>query len=501
MRKANLVLFGILFLAFVFSLSCSCENTLDSNGSISTHLPESPFGIFEVELEDIEYLPDLGVKVVINSLPPFLGLKESQGPNPWPEATARYQEHLQEGVEVMPVIPLTNEEFNDMTLQEYYDGVKVLVNHFDQSEYFLLTLEAEGMGMGDGATKDDPERYALFIRLAYKALKVANPSAKLATAGSPGTPCAYDEEIEPCVFPPGVSNANYFKTVFQEINYLEEIEKNPSLYNWNENKYNLTQEEFDLIFEPDSYEDYMEVHQFSAFVFDAREYRKNARLYEVIREVLDREGFAEVELWNTQTGTHSGTPTGMLNVPQTEKKQAEIVVKHYVMSFAHDIEKIFWNGVYEIPMASGGLGDPPDPDNFFSVMPLVYDGEGQEGANNKDVKKLSYYTFKKMVEVLEGSDWDNVQTVQEDNGVYVYKFTKDGKPIWVAWNDNLATQTIILNVGNINTAKIIKAIPKYNSGKEVTDYNTAFEIEVKQTTNGVVTISLGDSPIFIQAGH
>lgn len=29
---------------------------------------------------------------------------------------------------------------------------------------------------------------------------------------------------------------------------------------------------------------------------------------------------------------------------------------------------------------------------------------------------------KTMVEVLEGSDWDNIETIQEKDGVYIYKF-------------------------------------------------------------------------------
>ena len=41
-------------------------------------------------------------------------------------------------------------------------------------------------------------------------------------------------------------------------------------------------------------------------------------------------------------------------------------------------------------------------------------------------------TYKKMVEMLEGCDWKNIATIQEQNGIYIYKFTKQGKPIWVA---------------------------------------------------------------------
>lgn len=90
-------------------------------------------------------------------------------------------------------------------------------------------------------------------------------------------------------------------------------------------------------------------------------------------------------------------------------------------------------------------------------------------------KKLSYYTYKKMVEILDGSDWDNILTIIENNGIYVYRFTTHGKPVWVAWNDKSADRTITLDVGNIDTVRIIRSIPRYKAGKKVTDYSAAFE--------------------------
>jgi hypothetical protein len=105
-----------------------------------------------------------------------------------------------------------------------------------------------------------------------------------------------------------------------------------------------------------------------------------------------------------------------------------------------------------------------------------------------------------MTETLEGSDWDNIETIQESNGVYVYKFTnkETNKPTWVAWNDNTNSQTITLNVGNIKSVKITEAIPKYETGKEVTDYNTAFNTEIKNTNNNQISIILGDVPVFVE---
>lgn len=44
----------------------------------------------------------------------------------------------------------------------------------------------------------------------------------------------------------------------------------------------------------------------------------------------------------------------------------------------------------------------------------------------------------------------------------------------------------------------VEAVPKFSSGKDVTDYNTAFKTETKSVTGGQVSISLADSPVFVE---
>ncbi|KKR76597.1 MAG: hypothetical protein UU20_C0022G0010 [Parcubacteria group bacterium GW2011_GWE2_40_8] len=114
------------------------------------------------------------------------------------------------------------------------------------------------------------------------------------------------------------------------------------------------------------------------------------------------------------------------------------------------------------------------------------------------MKKLSYYTYKKMVEILEGSDWDNIEAIQEKDGVYVYKFTKDGKPIWVAWNDNNGEKQVVISGVNSSSVKITESVPNYGSGKEVKDYATAFKTETRQVTDNKLTITLNESPVFVE---
>ncbi|OGI17822.1 MAG: hypothetical protein A3J63_03425 [Candidatus Moranbacteria bacterium RIFCSPHIGHO2_02_FULL_40_12b] len=103
-----------------------------------------------------------------------------------------------------------------------------------------------------------------------------------------------------------------------------------------------------------------------------------------------------------------------------------------------------------------------------------------------------------MTEVLEGSDWDNIEKIQESGGVYIYKFNNNGKNIWVAWNDNSGSQIITISGISSTQVKITEAIPKYESGKEVTNYNTAFNTETKSVSAGKITITLSGKPVFIE---
>jgi len=47
-------------------------------------------------------------------------------------------------------------------------------------------------------------------------------------------------------------------------------------------------------------------------------------------------------------------------------------------------------------------------------------------------KNLGFYTYKLMVEKLEGSDWDNIEPLMEGtNNTYVYRFPRkdSGEPV------------------------------------------------------------------------
>ena len=156
---------------------------------------------------------------------------------------------------------------------------------------------------------------------------------------------------------------------------------------------------------------------------------------------------APEEYWITEDGTYSGDPKLKAGAGkerkdppyQSEEEQAISLIKRFIYPTTFGIKKVFWAwGIKE--------GFHHD-DSYFDFTGLVYDGEYDYDLGN-GVKKLSYYAYKNMVEVLDGSDWNNIEKVKENsNGVYAYKFNNQGKDIWVVWNDNANTQAVTLEIG------------------------------------------------------
>ncbi|MDP1853612.1 MAG: hypothetical protein Q8L26_05370 [Candidatus Omnitrophota bacterium] len=302
----------------------------------------------------------------------------------------------------------------------------------------------------------DWQGFSHIVEITYKVIKENDPEAKIALGGLAGGNLVnnfndpfypiFPKQLKDFYFPilKNLKDKNIYLDIF-DIHYYS-----GDFSNW-PNKWD------------DSWEDMKDV-------------------YNIIRKNLDANGYKNTKIWITETAT-----TEKIN---GEKAQAASLVKRYIYPLSFGVKKIFWWNMIE---GEAPLGDNQPSDHFG----LVYDGIGKDDPGY-GVKKLSYYTYKKMTEILEGSDWDNIQIVQESNGIYVYKFTKDGKPIWVAWNDNSQEKQVTILGINSKQVKITEAVPKYESGKEVTDYNVAFITKTKAVSGGKATMILKDTPVFAE---
>ena len=142
---------------------------------------------------------------------------------------------------------------------------------------------------------------------------------------------------------------------------------------------------------------------------------------------------------------------------------------------------------------------------YFDYTGLIYDGQ-DAGDAGLGVKKLGYYTYKKMTETLEGSDWNSIERIRESGDVYIYKFLKNGHPVYVAWwdyfNDGSYTpgKTISVTLSGLSgtTAVVTEAVPKFGTGAEVGDYSAAFNKSAVTITGGTASLTLGDSPVFVE---
>ena len=122
----------------------------------------------------------------------------------------------------------------------------------------------------------------------------------------------------------------------------------------------------------------------------------------------------------------------------------------------------------------------------LTTQAWIYDGHDSNDLG-QGVRKLSYYTYKLMVEKLEGSDWGNIETIIDGtDNICVYKFTKKdtGNPIYVVWWDHFddigSSNTITLDVCSIDSVKITEAVPDAESGDDLdeNDYPDFFNKEV-----------------------
>ena len=314
---------------------------------------------------------------------------------------------------------------------------------------------------------DTPENYAVLVRTTYLAIKRAFPEAKVVVGGSAGSLYEY---LRAGQYPPKGLNtslrADSRKGDGFFVDFLRHLRKISG------------QEDYrDLI---------MDFH----FYGNAGDWRVIEYFVRYIRNIEDDLGFAHFSVWVTETGTFSGKISGMVKndlaritgqmgktLSQDEAAQAGELVKRYIFGAVNGVEKLFWFTI------KGGSN------------PIYFENTGILDSHSG--KKLSYYAYKKMVEILEGSDWKNIQTIQKD-GAYIFKFLKSGKPVWVAWSEERGLKEATISGIPSKQAKITR-LGQYGSGKDVASYEGAFRIEVRPVVNRQINIELGDSPQFIEA--
>ena len=214
-----------------------------------------------------------------------------------------------------------------------------------------------------------------------------------------------------------------------------------------------------------------------------------------------KERFPLTPIWMTETSTYTDSPHsvyGLYYPNQSEMKQAVDLFKRHIHLPSEGVEKILWNHLYERPAGT--------EDGCFWYTGLIYDGEG-EFDKGPGIKKLSYFTRKLMSQKLGDADWHTVICTHEENNVYQYLLTRQGKPIYVAWfdwfNDTTKSKDVTLDVSSMNASevKITKVVPMFETGQEAdtVPFEDAFVTHVVPIIDGTIELTLGKKPVIIEA--
>lgn len=232
----------------------------------------------------------------------------------------------------------------------------------------------------------------------------------------------------------------------------------------------------------------IDVVDFHWFVSDVYE---SYQVYKSIRNTLDKKGFTNVDIWMTETGVSS---------EKSEEYQAIQLIKRFIYPIGYGVKKVFWAwGLVE--------GLPPfNCKSIFDYTGLIYDGKcpGDQGYG---VKKLAFYSYMKMIKKLRGSQWNNVNMLNNgENGIYIYKFPQQLKNVYIVWHETKNEKIVLdFKIPKGSEYIVTESIPKkYNKKiREVKSSSSELIDKYFKTTNhkalsNTISITLSDIPLYLE---
>ena len=222
------------------------------------------------------------------------------------------------------------------------------------------------------------------------------------------------------------------------------------------------------------------------FHFWVGEYTQDVSVYiDYWTQLLSTYGLSGKEIWITETGTYSGTPSGYDNQPysfQSTSYQAGWWLKQASYALANGVSKLFWVFYYS---------DQTDWKSAVAYLNI-----------DKTTKKAVYYAHKLMADKIDAYS-SVLQNAYAESGQYQtsgnFKFTVNNKPVYVVWND--AGGNAILNGFSSAQVKVTKAVPNVDgNGTVVLDGlgNPTFESSNVTVTNGQATVTLTSVPVYVE---
>ena len=185
----------------------------------------------------------------------------------------------------------------------------------------------------------------------------------------------------------------------------------------------------------DGFFDFFDYHDFNTFT----KYQQSTqgRTVEFFRTLLADTGFAGKPILVKAGGTHSGMDLASINRRlrqlQSEREQAEYLVKRFVHHAAHGVKLTLWGTIRE-----DEAGEEDIFEDIFRQNGLVYNGLTRTATCDPVVEspcpdpgdgviKLSFFSLKHLLEKASPLDWSNIETLRDGTqNVYAYRLRRVG---------------------------------------------------------------------------
>ncbi len=234
---------------------------------------------------------------------------------------------------------------------------------------------------------------------------------------------------------------------------------------------------------------------------EGTDYRLHKTYIEAIRHAYGRFGYVDQPIISRESGMTGIGPgeTNRLGQPlrPNEPYQARYVAKIYALTASLGQKVLAWTTTVEYSSSPGEI---------FLHTGLIHNPANNGGLS---YKKLGWFAYKKMVETLNGADWDNVATIIDGaDNVYAYRFNVGGQYKYIIWWDYFndpgytlgsSKQAVLTGLsGTILT--VTDLVPDYSDGSLVPGYDSAFTSSSVSIVNGTTTVTLQEDPLLLEPG-
>jgi hypothetical protein len=301
---------------------------------------------------------------------------------------------------------------------------------------------------------DTPENYGKLVEVTSRAIRQADPSARVVLAG--------------------ISNPEFLRRTLAQL------------------RSSGVRNAFDVA----------DFHQFKlAKVVPQRPdfgtYREARDKYRRLRPILAEYGYGDVPMWITETSTYSGQPTVPVQWPrQTEREQAQDLVKRLIYPLAFGVHRVYWTTFVEwYNFNNKGVN------GYFDNIGLIRNPRHGEDS----YRKLSYYTFRRLVHGLEGAAWQSAEFAIDGEGdVFCVAFSAPEGRRYVAWwdgpfrGDSRSETRVNLPVGESGPWRVTHLVPEGSTGKDLSPDEVGFPQHQSQASGGILELRLQSDPVLVR---